>query len=105
MPGLVPGIHVLRPSSTDAEDVDGRENLGPRRASRFCPAMTTVYCQLSRKLPMYSSVSPLAPTDVPGMPDIAAGRLATAEVGIRYKGRPDVLLVTLDKGPAVAGVF
>ena len=54
---------------------------------------------------MSSSVSPLAPTDVPDMPAIAGVKLATAEAGIRYKGRTDVLLVTLDKGTTVAGVF
>jgi len=54
---------------------------------------------------MSSTVSPLAPTDVPAMPEIAGVRLATAEAGIRYKGRTDVLLAVLDKGTAVAGVF
>src|ERR1700761_434717 len=54
---------------------------------------------------MSSSVSPLAPTHVPEMPDIAGVRLATAEAGIRYKGRTDVLLAVMDKGTAVAGVF
>src|SRR5690242_2783505 len=54
---------------------------------------------------MSSAVSPLAPTDVPDMPAIAGVRLATAEAGIRYKGRTDVLLALLDKGTAVAGVF
>jgi glutamate N-acetyltransferase/amino-acid N-acetyltransferase len=39
------------------------------------------------------------------MPEIAGVRLATAEAGIRYKGRTDVLLAVLDKGTAVAGVF
>ena len=54
---------------------------------------------------MSSSVSPLAPTNVPDMPEIAGVRLATAEAGIRYKGRTDVLLAVMDKGTAVAGVF
>jgi len=54
---------------------------------------------------MSSTVSPLAPTDVPAMPEIAGVRLATAQAGIRYKGRTDVLLAVLDKGTAVAGVF
>jgi glutamate N-acetyltransferase/amino-acid N-acetyltransferase len=54
---------------------------------------------------MSSSISPLAPTDVPDMPAIAGVRLATAEAGIRYKGRTDVLLAVLDQGTAVAGVF
>ena len=54
---------------------------------------------------MSSTVSPLAPKDYPDMPVIAGVRLATAEAGIRYKNRTDVLLAVLDKGTAVAGVF
>lgn len=54
---------------------------------------------------MSSAVSPLAPTNVPDMPTIAGVRLATAEAGIRYKNRTDVLLAIMDKGTAVAGVF
>ncbi|MGY3547512.1 glutamate N-acetyltransferase/amino-acid N-acetyltransferase [Bradyrhizobium sp. USDA 4472] len=54
---------------------------------------------------MSTSVSPLAPTNVPDMPVIAGVRLATAEAGIRYKNRTDVLLAIMDKGTAVAGVF
>jgi glutamate N-acetyltransferase / amino-acid N-acetyltransferase len=54
---------------------------------------------------MSSSISPLAPTDVPEMPTIAGVKLATAAAGIRYQGRTDVLLAVLDKGTAVAGVF
>lgn len=54
---------------------------------------------------MSTSVSPLAPKDVPDMPVIAGIRLATAEAGIRYKNRTDVLLAVMDKGTAVAGVF
>jgi glutamate N-acetyltransferase / amino-acid N-acetyltransferase len=50
-------------------------------------------------------VSPLAPKSIPPMPAIAGVRLATAEAGIRYKGRTDVLLAVLDKGTAVAGVL
>jgi len=52
-----------------------------------------------------SAVSPLAPTHVPEMPAIAGVRLATAEAGIRYRGRTDVLLALLEKGTTVAGVF
>lgn len=54
---------------------------------------------------MSSTVSPLAPKTVPDMPVIAGIRLATAEAGIRYKNRTDVLLAVMDKGTAVAGVF
>ena len=52
-----------------------------------------------------SSVSPLAPTEVPDLPAIEGVKLATAAAGIRYKGRTDVLLAVMDKGTAVAGVF
>jgi glutamate N-acetyltransferase/amino-acid N-acetyltransferase len=39
------------------------------------------------------------------MPEIAGVRMATAEAGIRYKGRSDVLLALFDEGATVAGVF
>jgi glutamate N-acetyltransferase/amino-acid N-acetyltransferase len=39
------------------------------------------------------------------MPAIAGVRFATAAAGVRYQGRTDVLLMVLDPGTAVAGVF
>jgi glutamate N-acetyltransferase/amino-acid N-acetyltransferase len=54
---------------------------------------------------MSTKVSPLAPTTVPDMPAIAGVRFATAAAGVRYQGRTDVLLMVLDPGTAVAGVF
>jgi glutamate N-acetyltransferase/amino-acid N-acetyltransferase len=51
------------------------------------------------------TISPLAPKSLPAMPPIAGVRLATAEAGIRYKDRTDVLLALVDKGTAVAGVL
>src|SRR5689334_4827533 len=54
---------------------------------------------------MSHAISPLAPKTYPAMPSITGVRLATAEAGIRYKGRTDVLYVALDEGAAVAGVF
>ncbi len=54
---------------------------------------------------MTTQVSPLAPTDVPKMPEIEGIRLATAAAGIKYAGRTDVLLTLLDPGTAVAGVL
>lgn len=54
---------------------------------------------------MSTTVSPLAPKEVPAMPAIEGVRLATASAGIRYKGRTDVLLALLDEGTSVAGVF
>src|SRR5436305_2147650 len=54
---------------------------------------------------MSTAVSPLAPTNVPVMPAVAGVKLAAAAAGIRYQGRTDVLLVVMDKGTTVAGVF
>lgn len=54
---------------------------------------------------MATSVSPLAPKTIADLPPIGGVRLATAEAGIRYKDRTDVLLVGFDKPAAVAGVF
>ena len=51
------------------------------------------------------NVSPLAPDSFPTLPPIAGVRLATAASGTRYKGRDDLLLITLDAGSSVAGVF
>ncbi|MCS0497387.1 bifunctional glutamate N-acetyltransferase/amino-acid acetyltransferase ArgJ [Ancylobacter sp. MQZ15Z-1] len=52
-----------------------------------------------------SPVSPLAPKTTPDVGPVAGVRFATAEAGIRYKGRTDVLLVEMDEGTSVAGVF
>jgi glutamate N-acetyltransferase/amino-acid N-acetyltransferase len=54
---------------------------------------------------MSSQISPLAPANVPDMPDIPGVRLATAAAGIRYAGRTDVLLALFDQGTTAAGVF
>ncbi|MBV8962916.1 MAG: bifunctional glutamate N-acetyltransferase/amino-acid acetyltransferase ArgJ [Hyphomicrobiales bacterium] len=54
---------------------------------------------------MSTTLSPLAPKSYPDLPAIEGVRFATAEAGIRYKGRTDVLLAVMDKGTQVAGVF
>ena len=54
---------------------------------------------------MSSAVSPLAPKSFPEMPAVPGVRFATAEAGIKYKGRTDVLLMLFDPGTTVAGVF
>ena len=54
---------------------------------------------------MSTAVSPLAPADVPEMPAIEGVRIATAQAGIRYKNRTDVLFAAFDPGTTVAGVF
>jgi glutamate N-acetyltransferase/amino-acid N-acetyltransferase len=54
---------------------------------------------------MAHHVSPLAPKTYPELPDVAGVRFATAEAGIKYKNRTDVLLVSMDEGTVVAGVL
>ncbi|WP_299479033.1 bifunctional glutamate N-acetyltransferase/amino-acid acetyltransferase ArgJ [uncultured Roseibium sp.] len=54
---------------------------------------------------MSTTVSPLAPKSYPDMPEIAGVQFSTAAAGLKYAGRTDVLLATLDEGTTVAGVF
>ncbi|MGB1034526.1 MAG: bifunctional glutamate N-acetyltransferase/amino-acid acetyltransferase ArgJ [Primorskyibacter sp.] len=49
--------------------------------------------------------SPLAPAAFPELPVIAGAEFAAIEAGVRYAGRPDVMLARLAPGTAVAGVF
>jgi len=50
-------------------------------------------------------VSPLAPKSYAKLPPIAGVSLGTAAAGIKYKGRDDVLVISLPEGTAAAGVF
>ena len=50
-------------------------------------------------------VSPLAPERFPEIPPVAGFRMAAVEAGLRYRGRPDLLLIEAVPGTTVAGVF
>lgn len=50
-------------------------------------------------------ISPLAPERFPDLPPIAGVHFATAEAGVRYTGRTDVMLAAIDPGAQIAGVF
>ncbi len=54
---------------------------------------------------MSTAVSPLAPKSHPKMPPIEGVRIATAEAGIKYRNRTDLLAMVFDEGTEVAGVF
>ena len=54
---------------------------------------------------MSATISPLAPKKYPKMPSIDGVRIATAEAGIKYRNRTDLLAMVFDPGTAVAGVF
>lgn len=49
--------------------------------------------------------SPFAPEDYPEMTALDGFRVGVAATGVKYKGRNDVLVVTMDEGTSVAGVF
>ena len=52
------------------------------------------------------TVSPLAPAGgFPKLAPINGVRFATGAVGVKYKGRTDVMLAEISAGAAVAGVF
>lgn len=54
---------------------------------------------------MAHKVSPLAPEALPALQPVAGVQFATAAAGIRYKGRPDILLALMPDGASVAGCF
>src|SRR5690606_11791807 len=82
---------------------EGRPGSFARLAARTNIVALGVHQQ--RQAHMAHPVSPLAPKTFPDLPQIAGVRFATAEAGIKYKNRTDVLLAAFDEGTAVAGVF
>ena len=54
---------------------------------------------------MSAQISPLAPKKYPTIPDIDGVRLGTAEAGIKYRNRTDVMVMAFDEGTQAAGVF
>ena len=52
-----------------------------------------------------TAISPFAPTTLASLPPIEGVRFATAEAGIRYKGRTDLLVAIMDDGTTAAGVL
>lgn len=49
--------------------------------------------------------SPLAPDAFPELPSINGIEIAVANTGLKYKGRPDLMLMQFEPGTQVAGVF
>ncbi len=54
---------------------------------------------------MQINISPFAPQKFPKMPEISGVEFYTASTGIKYKARPDLLLVSLAQNSVIAGVF
>ncbi len=51
------------------------------------------------------SRSPFTPESLPHLSPLAGVRFATAEAGIKYRGRTDLMVAVLDAGTAAAGVL
>ncbi|WP_407965735.1 bifunctional glutamate N-acetyltransferase/amino-acid acetyltransferase ArgJ [Bartonella sp. C271] len=54
---------------------------------------------------MAVKISPLSPKQIQELPPLSGVRIATAEAGIKYKGRTDLLFIVFDEPANVAGVF
>ncbi|MGE0768569.1 MAG: bifunctional glutamate N-acetyltransferase/amino-acid acetyltransferase ArgJ [Hyphomicrobiaceae bacterium] len=52
-----------------------------------------------------AKVSPFAPKSLPVVPAIDGVRFASAEAGIKYKGRRDLMVAVMDEGTVAAGVL
>ncbi len=52
-----------------------------------------------------SHVSPLAPKEFPGLPEIEGVSFATVQAGVKYQDRTDLMLAQLMPGTSVAGVY
>jgi glutamate N-acetyltransferase / amino-acid N-acetyltransferase len=50
-------------------------------------------------------ISPLAPARLAELPPVAGVRLAAVQAGLRYKGRPDLMLALVEPGSTIAGVL
>ena len=66
-------------------------------------ALQAELAELEAQLP--PPVSPLAPVSFPELPVIDGVRFATAEAGVKYENRTDVMLAELCEGTQIAGVF
>jgi len=66
-------------------------------------ALKAELAELEAQLP--PPVSPLAPAVFPDLPEIDGVRFATAQAGVKYKNRTDVMLVEICEGASIAGVF
>ena len=72
------------------------------RARALAEELRSLTAPMARKV----IVSPLAPKDgFPPLPVIAGVDFATAQAGVKYQGRADVMLARLAPGSVVAGTF
>jgi glutamate N-acetyltransferase / amino-acid N-acetyltransferase len=79
----------------------GRKRLAPAGGL----GQTGPFSSNAFRAQMSTAISPLAPKSRLQMPPVDGVRIATAEAGIKYKNRTDLLVMVFDEGTQVAGVF
>jgi glutamate N-acetyltransferase/amino-acid N-acetyltransferase len=52
-----------------------------------------------------AKISPFAPASLPDVPPVEGVRFASAEAGVRYKNRRDLMVAVMDAGTTAAGVL
>mgnify|MGYP000055993839 CR=1 FL=1 len=76
-----------------------------QKLSKLRKKLKKARAALADSAPSAPAVSPLAPPAFPALPAIDGAEFAAIAAGVRYKGRPDVMLARLAPGTQVAGVF
>src|SRR5258705_4318313 len=82
---------------------------GMKRTRRVAPKGSTrvqpVEKASSKESGAGHQISPLAPKTFANLPPLAGVRLATAQAGIKYRDRTDVLFMVMAPGTQLAGVL
>jgi len=76
-----------------------------QKLSKLRKKLKKARAALAESAPAAPAVSPLAPAAFPALPEIDGAEFAAIAAGVRYKGRPDVMLARLAPGTRMAGVF
>ncbi len=95
----------IRRKTTKAPPTKAVSRKSPAKSQKKVINTKAVAKKSAAKPAKTHPVSPLAPKSFANLPPLAGVRLATGEAGVRYHGRPDVLLSIFAPGTQVAGVF
>ena len=96
---------MASPSNPGNALADAMNQIKLGAAHRVRKAQTGANTSWKGKKVMTAARSPLAPDRFPALPPIGGLTLTGVEAGLRYRGRPDLMLARLDPCAAMAGVF
>jgi len=102
LPSRYPACHGRKTTSLP-DDGSARVRLAFRRPIWF--DKDEISQTPDRSMAAAAPPSPFAPKSLPAMPVVDGVRYATAEAGIRYKGRTDLMVAVFDEGTVAAGVL